>query len=100
MSGSGKQLQEQSLSQSDRDESEADQKEHDLADTADILDNDVDKLEISEPIEKDIYDELAEEAISYPDILTKEIFEPNQPWQKWKQTKQYKIEVSDPYKFD
>ena len=38
--------------------------------------------------------ELYKEAISFPDILTQEIFEPSQPWSKWQETKTYKIEVS------
>jgi hypothetical protein len=39
---------------------------------------------------RDIY----KEALSYPDILRSEIYEPSKPWNKWQETKNYKVEVS------
>lgn len=36
---------------------------------------------------------MSEEALSYPDILMKEIFEPNQPWEKYKKNKDNLIQT-------
>lgn len=38
--------------------------------------------------------DLYKEAMTYPDQLKQELFEPSQPWTKWQETKTYKIEVS------
>lgn len=38
--------------------------------------------------------DLYKESMTFTDILKQEIFEPNQPWNKWQETKNYKIEVS------
>jgi hypothetical protein len=39
---------------------------------------------------RDVY----KEALTYPDILKQELFEPPKPWNKWQETNNYKVEVS------
>lgn len=43
---------------------------------------------------EEVYRDIFREARFYPDELRQEIFEPNQPWSKWQETKDYKIQVS------
>ena len=43
---------------------------------------------------EEAYREIYRQARFYPDELKQEIFEPSQPWNKWQETKDYKIEVS------
>ena len=43
--------------------------------------------------------DLYKESMTFTDILKQEIFEPNQPWNKWQETKNYKIEVSKHFYF-
>jgi hypothetical protein len=39
--------------------------------------------------------EIYKTAMTMTDQLKNEIFEPSQPWNKWQETKNYKIEVSE-----
>ena len=59
-----------------------------------LMQSEVEKFEQDLLTVDEEWRDLYKESMTFTDILKQEIFEPNQPWNKWQETKNYKIEVS------